>query len=255
MLKKDFYGNVTFEAGAGPDAAFVKEYMRLKPLYSGALKTACSKFEILDDEFSMIQGHDPIHSIESRLKTVESAYEKLARRGYEQIPRNLTKLTDIAGVRVICGYIEDVYKISRVFLNQTGVRLLKEKDYIKNPKPNGYRSLHLIVEIPVSLSVIQMGVPVEIQLRTISMNMWASLEHEVSYKVNADLMPSYKTELKACADDLYAVEERMQKICRSIRACPNPQENGGTERADGTEGRASSDIAGGAIPENGRAGA
>ena len=107
----------------------------------------------------------------------------------------------------------------------------------------------------MSLSVIQMGVPVEIQLRTISMNMWASLEHEVSYKVNADLMPSYKTELKACADDLYAVEERMQKICRSIRACPNPQENGGTERADGTEGRASADIAGGAIPENGRAGA
>lgn len=137
MLKKDFYGNVTFEAGAGPDAAFVKEYMRLKPLYSGALKTACSKFEILDDEFSMIQGHDPIHSIESRLKTVESAYEKLARRGYEQVPRNLTKLTDIAGVRVICGYIEDVYKISRVFLNQTGIRLLKEKDYIKIPSRTG----------------------------------------------------------------------------------------------------------------------
>lgn len=221
-LKKDFFGNVAFAAGQGPDAAFIREYMRLKPLYSGALKTACAKFEILDDEFSMIQGHDPIHNIESRLKTVESAYEKLHRRGYEQIPQNLTKLTDIAGVRVVCGYIEDIYKIARVFLNQNGIRLLKEKDYIKTPKPNGYRSLHLIVEIPVSLSTLQMGVPVEIQLRTISMNMWASLEHEVSYKVNADFLESYREELKACADDLFAVEERMQKICHGIREQPKP---------------------------------
>ena len=219
-LKKDFYGNVTFETGEGPDADFVREYLRLRPLYSGALKTACAKFEILDDEFSMIQGHDPIHNIESRLKTVESAYEKLKRRGYAQTPQNLSRLTDIAGVRVVCGYIEDIYKIARVFLNQNGIRLLKEKDYIKNPKPNGYRSLHLIVEVPVSLSTLQMGMPVEIQLRTISMNMWASLEHEVSYKVNADLVDSYRAELKACADDLFAVEERMQKICHSIRALP-----------------------------------
>ena len=219
-LKKDFYGNVTFETGEGPDADFVREYLRLRLLYSGALKTACAKFEILDDEFSMIQGHDPIHNIESRLKTVESAYEKLKRRGYAQTPQNLSRLTDIAGVRVVCGYIEDIYKIARVFLNQNGIRLLKEKDYIKNPKPNGYRSLHLIVEVPVSLSTLQMGMPVEIQLRTISMNMWASLEHEVSYKVNADLVDSYRAELKACADDLFAVEERMQKICHSIRALP-----------------------------------
>lgn len=151
------------KTAGGPDADFIREYMRLKPLYSGAQKTVCAKFEILDDEFSMLQGHDPIHHIESRLKTVESAYEKLKRRGYEQIPENLSKLSDIAGVRVVCGYIEDIYKIARVFVNQTGVRLLQEKDYIKNPKPNGYRSLHLIAEIPVSLSVFQMGVPVEIR--------------------------------------------------------------------------------------------
>lgn len=226
MLREDFYGEAIIGGIGKPDARFIKEYMRLKPLYSGALKTACAKFEILDDEFSMIQGHDPIHHIESRLKSLDSAYEKLKRRGFEQTPQNLTKLTDIAGVRVVCGYIEDIYKIARVFLNQTGVRLLHEKDYIKNPKSNGYRSLHLIVEIPVSLSAVQMGVPVEIQLRTISMNMWASLEHEVSYKVNAELVDSYKTELKACADDLFAVEERMQKICRSIRACPEHSEKG-----------------------------
>ena len=216
-IHKDLYGNVTFDKTDAPTSEFVREYMRLKPLYSGALKTACSKFEILDDEFSMIQGHDPIHSIESRLKTVESAYEKLKRRGFEQTPKNLTNLMDIAGVRVVCTYIEDIYKIAGVFLNQTGVRLLQRKDYIQNPKENGYRSLHLIVEIPVALSVIQTAVPVEIQLRTISMNMWASLEHEVSYKVNADLLDSYRKKLKECADDLFAVEERMQKICHSIR--------------------------------------
>ncbi len=199
---------------------FEREYKRLKPLYSGALKTACTRFEILDDEFSMLQGHDPIHSIETRLKSVESTYEKLRRRGFEQTLQNLTKIMDIAGVRVVCSYIEDIYKIARVFLNQNGVRLITEKDYIKNPKPNGYRSLHLIVEIPVSLSVIQTSVPVEIQLRTISMNMWASLEHEVSYKMNDCLTEEYKAELKACADDLFKVEERMQKICQRIRYQP-----------------------------------
>ena len=138
-IRKDVDGQIRFEEGEAPTAEFVREYMRLKPLYSGALKTACSKFEILDDEFSMIQGHDPIHSIERRLKTVESAYEKLKRRGFEQTPQNLKMINDIAGVRVVCTYIEDIYDIARVFLNQNGVRLIQRKDYIKNPKPNGYR--------------------------------------------------------------------------------------------------------------------
>ena len=219
-MQKDLFEREIVQKSCTPPPEFMREYLRMKPLYSGALKTACSKFEILDDEFSMLQGHDPIHSIESRLKTAESAYEKLKRRGYEQTPKNLVQLMDIAGVRVVCTYIEDIYKIAGVFLNQTGVRLLQKKDYIKTPKANGYRSLHLIVEIPVALSVIQTAVPVEIQLRTISMNMWASLEHEVSYKVNEDLLDSYRKELKACADDLFAVEERMQKICHSIRTQP-----------------------------------
>lgn len=129
LSKRIFTATSLSRRGRDPDADFVREYLRLRPLYSGALKTACAKFEILDDEFSMIQGHDPIHNIESRLKTVESAYEKLKRRGYAQTPQNLSRLTDIAGVRVVCGYIEDIYKIARVFLNQNGIRLLKEKDY------------------------------------------------------------------------------------------------------------------------------
>ena len=196
---------------------FLLEYQRQKPWYSGAMKTVCAKFEVLDDEFSMLRGHDPIHHIESRLKSAESAYEKLARRGFAQVADNLTQLKDIAGVRVICSYVEDVYDIAEVFLRQEGVVLLQKKDYIANPKPNGYRSLHLIAEIPVSLSKETRRVPVEIQLRTISMNMWASLEHEVSYKVNADLLDSYRAELKTCADEMYAVEKKMQGICNRIR--------------------------------------
>ena len=123
---------------------FLMEYRRQKPWYSGAMKTVCAKFEVLDDEFSMLRGHDPIHHIESRLKTVESAFEKLPRRGYAPKAENLTKLMDIAGVRVICSYVEDVYDIADVFLRQEGVVLLQKKDYIEHPKPNGYRSLHLI---------------------------------------------------------------------------------------------------------------
>ena len=207
-----------------PPVEFIKEYVKHKPMYSGAMKTACAKFEILDDEFSMREGHDPIHHIESRLKSASSAYEKLARRGYAQTPENLTLLGDIAGVRVVCGYIEDIYKIAEVFLSQEGVKLLQKKDYIQTPKANGYRSLHLIVEIPVSLSQETKNVPVEIQLRTISMNMWASLEREVSYKANDDLLESYRKQLKICADDLFAVEEEMQSIFHSIRTQPNGKE-------------------------------
>ena len=203
---------------------FLREYQRVKPWYSGAMKTVCAKFEILDDEFSMLRGHDPIHHIESRLKSAESAYEKLPRRGHAPTAANLTKLNDIAGVRVICSYVEDVYDIADVFLRQEGVVLLNKKDYIENPKPNGYRSLHLIASIPVCLSRETKQVTVEIQLRTISMNMWASLEHEVSYKVNADLLDSYRAELKTCADEMHAVERKMQGICRRIRALPKGEE-------------------------------
>ena len=197
---------------------FLMEYQRQKPWYSGAMKTVCAKFEVLDDEFAMLRGHDPIHHIESRLKSVESAYEKLPRRGLAPTAENLTKLNDIAGVRVICSYVKDVYDIADVFLRQEGVVLIQKKDYIENPKANGYRSLHLIASFPVCLSKETRHVPVEIQLRTISMNMWASLEHEVSYKVNADLLESYRAELKTCADEMHAVEKKMQDICLRIRS-------------------------------------
>ena len=197
---------------------FLVAYQRQKPWYSGAMKTVCAKFEVLDDEFAMLRGHDPIHHIESRLKSVESAYEKLPRRGLTPTAENLTKLNDIAGVRVICSYVKDVYDIADVFLRQEGVVLLQKKDYIETPKANGYRSLHLIASIPVCLSKETRQVPVEIQLRTISMNMWASLEHEVSYKVNADLLDSYRAELKTCADEMHDVEKKMQDICLRIRS-------------------------------------
>lgn len=219
--KNKLFDNLSIEEAE----KFLLEYRRQKPWYSGAMKTVCAKFEVLDDEFSMLRGHDPIHHIESRLKTVESAFEKLPRRGYAPKAENLTKLMDIAGVRVICSYVEDVYDIADVFLRQEGVVLLQKKDYIEHPKPNGYRSLHLIASIPVCLSKETKQVPVEIQLRTISMNMWASLEHEVSYKVNADLLDSYRAELKTCADEMHEVEKKMQGICHRIRMLPSGELN------------------------------
>ncbi|MBR2340798.1 MAG: GTP pyrophosphokinase family protein [Clostridia bacterium] len=208
----------TVKENVSPTEEFLREYKRLTPLYLGAMKNVCTRFEILDNEFGELQGHDPIHHIESRLKSAESAYEKLYRRKIAQHPEHIVKLNDIAGVRVVCSYIEDIYTIASLFLKQPDVKFLQCKDYIKNPKSNGYRSLHLIVEIPVCLSTQQTSVPVEIQLRTISMNMWASLEHEVSYKMDVEGIEAYKAELKDCADGLFALEERMQKICNGIRS-------------------------------------
>ena len=134
-ISKDLWGNVVLDKEDMPSQEFIREYMRIKPLYSGALKTACSKFEILDDEFSMLQGHDPIHSIESRLKTVESAYEKLKRRGFEQTPKNLINLMDIAGVRVVCTYIEDIYKND--FEEHFGILQISASRGSENAYPRG----------------------------------------------------------------------------------------------------------------------
>lgn len=203
-----------------------KDYMEMAQLYKSAIREITTKLEVLDSEFSVRYDHNPIHHIDNRLKSIASIVEKLRRKGAAvSIENAKAYLTDIAGVRVVCGYVEDIYKIARVFLNQHDVHLLRQKDYIKNPKPNGYRSLHLIVKVPVSLSFVATAVPVEIQLRTISMNMWASLEHEVSYKAGAELKKSAFTELKACADDLFDVEKRMQKICGDIRALNTPIAN------------------------------
>ena len=199
--------------------------------YECALMEIETKLKVLNTEFASQYNRNPFESIRCRLKKPLSIVEKMKRKGLEISIENIEEnLTDIAGVRVICSFPEDIYTVSELLTKQDDIRVVCVKDYIRNPKPNGYRSLHLIVEVPVALSFVATSVPVEIQLRTISMNMWASLEHEVSYKAGAELKKSAFTELKACADDLFGVEERMQKICGDIRALNAPQQENNPEK-------------------------
>lgn len=175
-----------------------------------------TKFNVLNTEFSLKYDRNPIETIKSRLKSPESIIEKLHRKN---IPLNISmveeQISDIAGVRVICAFPEDIYQISDCLLKQDDIRLLKMKDYIKEPKPNGYRSLHLIVETPIYLHDRKRLMKVEVQLRTIAMDFWASLEHRIYYKKGQD-DAELRKELKECAQISAALDFRMQEIRRQI---------------------------------------
>ncbi len=187
-------------------------FVALEQLYSSALKEISTKLDILDDNFQQMYKHNPIHHMERRVKAMRSLINKLNRKGYD-ISTDAAKahILDIAGIRVVCNYIDDIYVIESLLLKQEDVKLLKRKDYIKNPKDNGYRSLHIVVSVPVFLANSVETVPVEIQIRTIGMDMWASLEHKIRYKNNADT-ESYRSVLKTCAGEISTVESKMQNI-------------------------------------------
>ena len=190
----------------------------LQHLYSSAVMQLRIKFDILNSEFRIHYDRSPIHHIESRLKSPISMAEKLRKRGCEvSIASAKANLNDIAGVRVVCCYIDDVYKIEEMFLRQTDVRLLERTDYIKEPKENGYRSLHLDVEIPVYLSSRTEYAAAEIQLRTVAMDFWASLEHDLRYKSDKMIPESIKNEMQACSDEIAGIDRRMQEIYKQIQ--------------------------------------
>ena len=197
--------------------AQLQEYQAMRQLYNGAIREITTKLENLDDEFSTRYAHNPIHHMESRLKSLKSIVGKLQRKG---LPLTLAsaqeELFDIAGVRVICNYIDDIYDLANMLCNQGDVAVLRRRDYIQEPKPNGYRSLHLTVRIPVFLSTGSVGVPVEIQIRTIAMDFWASLEHQLRYKAEHTVPPSLRAQLKACAEESAALDLRMQEIYRQL---------------------------------------
>lgn len=197
--------------------AQLQEYQAMRQLYNGAIREITTKLENLDDEFSTRYAHNPIHHMESRLKSLKSIVGKLHRKG---LPLTLASaqeaLYDIAGVRVICNYIDDIYDLADMLCAQTDVAVLRRQDYIKDPKPNGYRSLHITVRIPVFLSTGSVGVPVEIQIRTIAMDFWASLEHQLRYKAEHTVPPSLRDQLKACAEQSAALDLRMQEIYRQL---------------------------------------
>ncbi|AOT73144.1 GTP pyrophosphokinase [Geosporobacter ferrireducens] len=175
-----------------------------------ALKEIDTKLNILNEEFQFIHLHNPIEYIKSRVKTPESIIEKLKRKGYEPTIQNAKEyIYDIAGIRIICSFVSDIYLIYDLIQNQSDVKVIEVKDYIRNPKPNGYQSLHLIVEIPVFLSDRIEEAKVEIQIRTIAMDFWASLEHKIFYKFNK-AVPGYITkQLKECADVITHLDNKM----------------------------------------------
>jgi len=193
-------------------------YFTLRQQYGAAIKEVRTKLEILDEEFHVKFAHNPIHHMEYRLKSPDSIIGKLQRRGIpvslEAIQQNLF---DIAGVRVICNYIDDIYRIADLLVQQDDITLLRTKDYIANPKENGYRSLHLVVEVPIFLSEERKLMPVEVQIRTIAMDFWASLEHHMKYKSAIEAPQTVRDELRDCASAIADIELRMQNIYRKLR--------------------------------------
>jgi len=193
----------------------MKDFAAIKNNYIAAIRDVNTRLEILRDEFHSLHQRNPIHTIKSRVKSPNSIVEKLHRQGYD-INKELAieKIDDIAGIRIICPYIEDIYTVKTLLLNQDDIQLLSVKDYIKNPKENGYRSLHLIICVPVFFSDHKEMVKLEVQIRTIAMDFWASLEHEIRYKTIEDLgIPSnVSEELRDCADIIAEVDQRMQNI-------------------------------------------
>lgn len=191
----------------------VLDYKELMMGYACAIKEINTKFEVLDTEFEVRYKRNPISSIETRLKSQTSILEKMARMGIPPTRENIeNNLNDIAGIRVICSYIDDIYLLAEALTKQDDIRLIRKKDYIKNPKPNGYRSLHLIVSVPIFFAECTKEVKAEVQIRTIAMDFWASLEHQIKYKKNVDHAERVIARLKKCADEIAHVDETMQDI-------------------------------------------
>ncbi len=194
--------------------------LSLSQIYKSAVKEITTKLEILNDQFKIQYEHNPIRYIESRVKSPRSIIEKCLRKGLDLTEKNVTEnILDIAGIRVICCYIDDIYNVADMLLSQNDITLVNRKDYIVSPKENGYRSLHLVIKIPIFLSDRVEMVPAEIQIRTVAMDFWASLEHQLRYKSKTGdkaVSETISRELKACAEDSAELDLRMQDIYRRL---------------------------------------
>ncbi len=194
-----------------------KSFDRMMLEYGAAIMEVETRLKSLNAEFSQEYNRNPFESIKSRLKTPESIYEKLERKGYPATVENIReRLMDVAGVRVICSFPDDIYRLAELFTRQDDIVLLREKDYIKHPKLNGYRSLHLILSVPIFLSGGKKNMNVEMQFRTIAMDFWASLEHKLKYKKDVDDADEIVSQLKACADSIETLDYQMQEIRNRI---------------------------------------
>ncbi|HIR12412.1 MAG TPA: GTP pyrophosphokinase family protein [Candidatus Choladousia intestinavium] len=200
-----------------------RRFMEIMNKYRCAIMEVETKLNVLNSEFSLQYDRNPFESIKTRLKSPRSIIEKLRRRGFSLADGNVEELVeenlyDVAGVRVICAFQEDIYRLADLLLQQDDIRLIRTKDYIKNPKPNGYRSLHLILEVPVFLEKGKTPVKIEVQFRTIAMDFWASVDHKLRYKKNVEDEEKIVEKLRQCAETISTLDDEMQRIRNMIEA-------------------------------------
>ena len=195
----------------------VDSWQEVTLVYNAALKQINTKLEVLNDEFQHVHRYNPIEHIKSRMKTSESIVKKLKRYGYESTIENMVKyINDIAGIRVICSFTSDIYRIADMIRNQNDIKVISVKDYMKHPKASGYKSYHMLVTVPVFLSDRIVEVKVEIQIRTVAMDFWASLEHKINYKFEGNAPQHIKTELVECARMVSDLDARMLSLNEEI---------------------------------------
>ncbi len=188
-------------------------------IYNSALKQISTKLEILNDEFQHVHRYNPIEHIKSRIKTPESIVKKLKKHGYESNITNMVEhVNDIAGIRVICSFTSDIYRIAEMISNQSDIKVISVKDYIVHSKPSGYKSYHMLVTVPVYLSDRIVDTKVEIQIRTVAMDFWASLEHKIHYKFEGNAPEYIKNELVECARMISALEAKMMSLNEEVAA-------------------------------------
>jgi putative GTP pyrophosphokinase len=211
-------------AQPAPEAGAREDFIRLMVEYRSAVNEVLTKITVLSDEFAFLHRSNPIEHITHRLKDPQSILEKLKRRGVEPSFEAIRReLTDVAGVRIICSFIADTYRVRDALLAQGDITVIQLKDYIKQPKPNGYRSLHAIVQVPVFLSSGPTPVTVEIQLRTIAMDFWASLEHKIFYKYHGAVPADLAQTLTEAADAAWELDQRMERLHHEVRGGQDPR--------------------------------
>lgn len=204
----------------------IETWQEVTLVYNAALKQMNTRLEILNDEFQHVHQYNPIEHIKSRIKTPESIVKKLKRHGYESTIENMVNyVNDIAGVRIICSFSSDIYRIAEMIRLQNDIRVVAVKDYIRQPKPSGYKSYHMLVTVPVFLSDKTVDVKVEIQIRTVAMDFWASLEHKINYKFEGKAPEYVKTELVECAQMVSALDSRMQGLNEEIKKIEENAQN------------------------------
>lgn len=196
------------------------DFLVMQNLYEAAVRQLSLKFNILNSEFKVLYARNPIHHIDGRVKSQSSIVTKLLKRGLPiSIESARANINDIAGVRVVCSYIDDVYRVGEMLARQTDVEIVKKQDYIQTPNYNGYRSLHMDIKVPVYLTDRTEHIVAEIQLRTIAMDFWASLEHDIRYKVDKTKLPEgINEEMFECADKIAEIDRQMQDMYQRIKA-------------------------------------